>query len=297
MAYLKVKDGAGVTRWLAATGDGSEEDPFVVEHVLEGVRLIDENGDAYGVRHSENRPIVVAVTHGEAVAEGVLAGHTEIVRFGHNDGVPSSRETLWCYSEPYVYTVVAAPMYISSSDDGDAQSYEVEGLDADWAVQTQLVTVAGWTKTLIGAGLTWMRIFTVRNVGTVDNVGDVYVYEDDTLSDGVPDTAAKVRAMMEVGRNRSSAAIYSIPAGQVGYLTDFDGSEMASKQTHFSLWIRFFGGVFEYRHGWSVLAEPFSDHRVLPMCVPAKADIEMRARTPVGAGEAWGGFDGWREDV
>lgn len=260
-------------------------------------KLIDEAGDAYGVKHIDNKIRTTSKPYLYDIAEGHIASHSPFRRFGHNPTVGTSYETLWEYSTLYTYTATAAAMYISSANDTDAQSYQVVGLDADWNYQTQLVTAAGQTKTEIGSGLTWMRIFKVKNMGTTNNAGAVYVYEDDALTDGVPDTAGKVRSMMSIGENESHMGMMTIPADKKGFIVSIYGGEVEAKSTDVTLWIRPFGGVFQFKRGWPLKAGSFSHAPLLPYLVPAKADIEMRVKTGVGAGNTQGSLAGWYEDA
>ena len=261
------------------------------------LQFVDELGVPWGVKHIDNKLRTSSKPYTYDIAEGLISSHGAIRRFGHNAAVAATDEMLWEYSTPYTYTAVAATMYISSSDNGDGQSYQVQGLDANWEVQTQLVTAAGQTKTEIGTGLTWLRIFKVKNMGTTDNAGAVYVYENDTLTAGVPDTATKVRSMIGIGENESHTALFTVPAGQQVFVTTWYGSEVAAKVTYFTLWVRPFGGVFQYKRGWAVKEDSFLHQFTVPLVFPAKTDIEMRVRAVAGAGIAQGGFDGWREDV
>ena len=257
----------------------------------------DENGIPYGVKQVDNKMRVSAMPYTYDIAEGVVPNHDPVRTFGHNAIVAATDETLWEYSTLYTYTAIAAAMFISSANVGDTQSYQVRGLDANWEVQTQLVTAQGRTKTEIGSGLTWMRIFKVENTGATDNAGAVYVYEDDSLTNGVPDTPTKVRCMVAAGENESHHATFTVPNGQALYIISWYGSEVEAKKTYFSLWVRLPGGVFQYKRGWAAKESSFLHEFIMPLRFPERTDIEMRVQAVAGAGNAQGGFEGWREDA
>jgi len=265
--------------------------------VIGAVQMVDEVGASYGVQQVDNKLRTSSMPFLYDVCKGIVPNHYPFRRFGHNPTVGTSVETLWEYSTVYTYTTAAATMYISSSALADTQVYKIQGLDANWDVQTQLVTAVGRTKTEIGTGLTWMRILSVVNQGATANAGVIYVYENDTVTNGVPDTPTKVRAAAGIGEGQAHLAIWSVPNDQVAYVVTVYGSEVQAKATYFSLHIREFGGVFRYLRGWAVLSSSFLHQFSLPIPLEAKTDIEMRVETTVGSGVAQGGFDGWREDV
>jgi len=151
------------------------------------------------------------------VTKGLVSGRSHVnVNGGHSSVSSFAFSTLTEIGSFYTYSASAVTLYISSSSASDTQSFEITGLDASKAPQTATVTLAGTTKTAITG--TWTRVFSVVNKGTTDNLGDVYVYEDDTPVGGVPPTLTKVRAKVLVGDNKSRMALYTIPTGKTGYL-------------------------------------------------------------------------------
>ncbi len=187
----------------------------------------------------------------------------------------------------YTFPLDGVTHYMSSSDNGDTQDFEVQGLDADFLLQSQVQTLAGQTKTEIGAGLAWSRIFRCRNQGSINNAGTIYFYEDDTVIAGVPQTSSKVSAIIRPGKNGTLMAIYTIPADKTGYFTQVftsvnRGGGTGTKEVDFELLVRQYGGVFQINYlagisniGVGSLVLPNS----APVPVPAKSDIMMIAET------------------
>ena len=179
--------------------------------------------------------------------------------------------------------------YFSSSSAADTGPLIVEGLDADGALVTQVAVLAGLTKTALTTPL-W-RCFRVFSVNTASQAiigeglsGNVYIYEDDTVTDGIPDTASKVRSFVLAGQNQTLQSTYTVPAGKTGFLT-WARSAIATKGTASCLvqaWVRPYG--FDFRladtgaansTGTSVSAD--SDFLLSP--IPEKTDLMVRVDT------------------
>ena len=232
------------------------------------------------------------------VGRGLIDGISSVSKFGEapNIGTASDPQDVWDFGASagqYTFPTSAATLFISSSNNGDVVDIDTEGLDTDWAVQTQTQTLAGHTKTEIGSGLTWIRTYRAKNVGAANLAGTVYIYEDDTVTDGVPDTASKVRAVImpttnaAIFNNQTQMAIFPIPAGKKGYLFLWGASvnragTAGTKEADLVLQIREFGGVFQVKQNKSInnIGEGVSDRRwTAPLEVPAKSDVKVMVLT------------------
>ena len=112
---------------------------------------------------------------------------------------------------------------------------EVQGLDTNWDLVTQTITLTGQTRKALTTDL--IRVFRMKNVGATAFVGNVFCYVNGGgLSVGVPDTEADVRAVMQIGNEQTLMALYSIPNGKTGYLSSFyfsnSGTEEISLRNH-----------------------------------------------------------------
>lgn len=115
-------------------------------------------------------------------------------------------------------------VYISSSDNSDDEDILVTGLDADGELQTATQALVGQTKTEVGSGLTWDRVFRIEVADTTVPAGDVYCYQDDSLSAGVPDNLdTKGLAKITQGFGQSLNGSFTIPSNKRGLITDFRG--------------------------------------------------------------------------
>ena len=231
------------------------------------------------------------------IAEGNIANHFAVNKFGHNPTVGAALESVWSGSVDYTFSSAAAAYYISSSAAGDGQVIEVQGLDANWELQVINVTLQGLTKTRIGTTETFIRAFRAKNTGTTNNAGNVWIYEDDTLTDGVPDTDSKKRAMIAAGENQTLMAIWSVPnTSSTAYLTSFYASTSIVKATEVRLYVRPFGGVFQVKKVISINGGTGQISYDIPLVIAAKSDVQIRAKAAGGGGEVSAGFDLWYEE-
>jgi len=228
------------------------------------------------------------------IITGNAPGYSVIHKGAENLAVGTAFEDLWSYGGTKTLSTVAATYYISSSHGDDVGSMLVEGIDANWKLQSQLVTLVGQTKTEIGSGLTWMDVYRVTNVSATPLVGTVYVYEENDITTGVPGTATKVRASITIGNEITKQGIFPIPAETKGYLTHVDVSLVLglAKTGTAQIMLKPFGEVWKARHTFSFSGaaqtgfhHPFND----PFPLPAKSFIKVRCKLSA-EDEVSGGF-------
>lgn len=224
-----------------------------------------------------------------AVKQGMVPGAAHVHKFGQGS-IDSADpiQAIWQGEAPYPYMTAAAGLYISSDDAGDTEVITVIGLDADWNEQTVTVTLAGQTKTEIGSGVTWLRVYRAYNSNGTDLVGNIYIYQDDTVTGGVPDNpATKLMAKIEPEDQQTQMALITVPAGKVGRVWSFGGSILDAeggpatvKAADIKLRVREFGKVFRNQEnlGLSLSGTNNDDLDGKPYWIfPEKTDIEIAA--------------------
>lgn len=227
---------------------------------------------------------------GVGIQAGVVPAASAVHKFGHNPAIAAgAEETIWDGADLYVQPTTT-PHFISSSAVADTEIIQVEGLDENWAPKSEAYTLAGRVKTAIG---NWARVFRACSTSPVALTGDVYVYEDDTITLGVPDTAAKITAKIVLGEEQTLMVVYTIPASKTGYLVKAYFAPDTAQVSTMRLMVREFGmgyrvcdrivvpgGGPSWQYGYPV-----------PIALPAKADIEMRGDLAAGAGVVSGSLD------
>lgn len=187
-------------------------------------------------------------------------------------------------------------LYASSDDAADTMDLEVQGLDASWAVKTTTVTLAGTTKTAVSG--TWERVFRAKPAS--DLAGTVYLYIDDTVTSGVPDTPlTKLVTIVTAAENQTMMNAYTVPEGFSYLLSSWCVSNLGSPQAStktFRLRTTYPQGtasrtqqVMEYADGTSG-CHPVNP----PIRFRSQADIELtvESASATGTQPVTGHFDG-----
>ena len=73
-------------------------------------------------------------------------------------------------------------------------------------------------------------------------------------------------------------------------------STSSTKLVTVALFIRPYGGVFQIKHIEAFTASRFEHKLDIPLKIPAKSDIAMRAKVTVAGGDVTAGFDLWYEE-
>lgn len=169
--------------------------------------------------------------------------------FGRNPDVDtaSDPEDVWngaSLAPQQTYMAAATALNISSSNNGDTQVIAIDYLDFDWRRQTGLITLVGQTET--ATGITAIRVLSMYNTSATPLTGDVYLYENDVVVAGVPTTPALLHCKIDIGRERSQNAHFSIPRFHNGYIVQLWAAINNDKGwARLALYTRPFGGVFQ----------------------------------------------------
>ncbi len=242
---------------------------------------------------------------GLAIAKGEVEGTSFIHKFGNAPDFDKNAGfvTIWDGADDgkawelnqYVYSTTADIDSISSSDNGDTQLVEIQGLDSDFLLVTQTVTLSGQARQAFGTNL--IRIFRVKNIGSVDFAGTVVAYVNTAITGGVPNDNTKIRAVVHIGNNQTEMAIFTVPAGKTGYMRDWYASTSAAKKdsSHvIKIFARPFGQVFQLKHTSSII-ESGSSHikhdYIEPEVFTEKTDVEIKTDTDQDAASVAAGFD------
>lgn len=150
-------------------------------------------------------------------------------------------EDIWSAGGVYTYPSVPAVNYISSSNGTDTEIITVIGLDHNWKYQKTTITLNGQNKTVIPG--VWIRIFIAYNSNGAPLVGDIYIYEDDTITNGVPDTSSKIRAKINIGKAKTLMSHISVPVHYYALLLDLQltlssGNSAIAKSIDVGLFVR-----------------------------------------------------------
>ena len=235
--------------------------------------------------------IVTAKQFGLDVAEGNIEGVEPIRRFGHNLAVPATYETVWCHSSLYVYMTTANRLLITSdsAQDGVAGTgtltLQLSGLDEDYNILTETITMNGVAA--VQTKGSFLRLFTTKSItaGTNGiNVGNI------TITDS---TTVITAGYLQAGEGKTLNAFWTTPADKTSVILDATVGEMAQKQTDFALFMRPFGQSWYIGKTLIVKNQTIYELLSMPIKVPAKMDIEVRAKSSGGSGIVMANFSGY----
>jgi len=289
MANLTIRNASGVNKYLGAVGAGTDLSPFITLH-----QAVNSDGEVY-----MNDPLLTAAAQ-ELVAINRI---THVNKFGSAADVDTNAlYTVWDgkttggdypdinYTWP---SDTGAVYYLSSSAAGDTQDYEVQGLDGDFAVQAITVTATGLTPVAIqtgGGSETWVRVFRIKNLGTTNNAGIIFVNRENNHTVGIPDDSSQIAAMIQIGKNQTLMALSTVPAGKTAYLKDRYYSCGKAEDFLVEFHARSFGSVFRVQDR-QFLYQQFISNDTRPYTkYLEKTDFEILAQSlsnvnkPVSAG-------------
>lgn len=207
-----------------------------------------------------------------------------IRKFGTHDDVDSGtsiNEAIWSYADvagDYVFPSDSGEtMYISSSSALDTMPVTVQGLDENFKEKQETVTMQGQTRITLGGK--WSRINRAFNGDTNDIAGNVFVYTNGANTDGTPDTASTVKAIIENGHNQTLQCIYTVPIDDSLHLSAYHLScDSKSANTTANLTIKLVvrrkSSVFRTQEIIAVSNHaPATVHFAMPLSIPGGSDV------------------------
>lgn len=234
----------------------------------------------------------------------------EIVdKFGSNPDVDiaTTPEYIWPLGNDYSWgNDTGEPIYFSSSVDTDTQLTEMSFLvtpdgGTTWNPDVVQQNLAGQTKTLVNTTNDVVRGFRGESLASAgdDYVGDIYVYYDTTVIDGVPQDLSKVLIYIPAGseKNQSKQLMYTIPSGYWGFLYRGEAGITrggASNECEFAYLSRRKGQVFKEKKDFGTTNQGnpyYVDRRPFEDIIPPQTDLAIRVNV-VGANDTpvWGTF-------
>ncbi len=163
---------------------------------------------------------------GLLVANDKIRGASHVVKSGQNAAIGTTPETFWVQGAAYTWNS-AAILDITSTDvdddgapvDTGARTIVIEGLDAAYAEISETVIMNGQTAVLTtNSYLRVNRMYVATAGATGANEGIIYA-STGAQTTGTPDVATTIRMTIALGEGESRAALYTVPAGKVAYLT------------------------------------------------------------------------------
>jgi hypothetical protein len=188
--------------------------------------------------------------------------------------------------DEYTWTEVAQPYYISCSDPGATQRIVVTLLNEDYLLEQFSVELTGQTKIQIDPE-NMMRFLFATNEDSTSLNGDVWIYEDTTLTGGVPDDLTKARGGIKAPFKDSRMAVATVPANYGASLYFIEtkpfGTQLNRKGT-IEVLVREAGEVFELKSTLPFQLQSGNPENILqmPWLLRPKTDLMIQAQTEFG---------------
>lgn len=192
--------------------------------------------------------------------------------------VSATAEHIWATGGAYTYRTAAAVIAFASSDAADTtQTATVTGLNASWELVSETITLNGTTT--VNTTNSYIRVLSV----------ELSAVAAGTVTGGTIVTIA-------IGERRWDAAIYTIPAGYIGYLVNASGSiEADTGEAEILVRYRTNGAPFRNAHVGVVSELNKLDHTFsAPVYLPEKTDVDLQVvNATVANSRVHGGFELW----
>jgi hypothetical protein len=266
-------------------------------------KLIDTDGDAFGLQTADGAPIFSSKEWLIDVARGLVPGASFERKFGSIDAIQSATPAdVWEYgvtsgAEKYTFSSTADITTLSSSNVGDSVEMTVVGLIDDGTELTQFINLNGQNKVTLP--VPYWRVNRMYNNNGIDLLGNVYCYVDGAITNGVPDDPTTVRAYVSIGEGQTLQAIYTVPAHKTAYFVGHEtsitkgvGSTAVSVNCRGRT--RDFGKVFRTQDEFSLLSSGVSNKHFnvpIPLPFPEKTDFVTAVESSANnVGASWSFF-------
>lgn len=202
------------------------------------------------------------------IGRGLFSNVSHVHKFGFNPDVDSNSdpETVWSAGGLYPWSSLATTqtLYCLSTSASDTMDLEIQGLDENYALQTETVTLTGTTA--VTTTNTFIRVFRMSAAG---NVG--------TVTARVTSASGTVVAQIDAGKGQTLMAVYTIPAGHYGLLLCGDFAVQKGEDAQVQFFQRPDGEAdFRIAHMGEVFQGVYRYDFPIPLKLAAKTDLDVR---------------------
>lgn len=231
-----------------------------------------------------------------------LRGAKHVNKFGHITCVACANvlEDVWDLGGVYTYPTTGRIHNIVSASSDDtacgigARTLEIEGLDINYNEIKETVTLDGTCS--VATNNEYFRVHRMRVITVGSNLYNVGQITATAQTDGT--TSAGILAG-ETGGNQTHMAIYTVPAGKVGYITQIYhsiGKKQSVKST-IDLVVRdstLANAAFntKFTMDGNTTGTTYACHHPSPyLVIPSKSDIKINSTATSAGANLTAGFD------
>ena len=218
--------------------------------------------------NTAGQPVIRTNNFALDVSRGLIPGHTNVFVGGRNRQVPNNTEaTCWNVGGLYpwsAWNAGAGTLSLVSDNVLDTGiTVLLDGLDANYNIQTEIITVNDGTP--VTTSKQFLRLNSATNIGSKPCVGNINISRNGTVVGRIsPDKQA------------TSMAIYTVPAGHTAFSVWADFSVLGTASAEIRAYWRFHGGVFVGVYASFVTGQTYQSAPLLPGRIPEKTDIDNR---------------------
>ena len=212
---------------------------------------------------------------------------SSINKFGFNESVGTAYETIWEGSANYSYPATAGTVQLTADDsDDNGGTVKVQGLDANWDITQETLTIGGARGTQQFRRVYRMEQLTA-NTGTVnvDTINAIHTQADST------DTTV---AYLSAGAGQTLMCVYTVPRNYRAYLTRVTATvEKKDRDSRLRLLAKRNTDteIFNVKGQWTSSGEKINITYTVPLVFGEMTDIELRGKMGSVATAMGGEFD------
>lgn len=205
------------------------------------------------------------------ISQGKIAGHSNVFIAGRNRVTAmNTQATIWEVGGLYPWSAWdagAAKIHVASDSASDTgKTVLISGLDANFDMQTEVVTLNGLTGVLTTKN--FIRMNSAVNIGPTTIVGNA------TFKYG--SSSGAVIGVIKDGEGMTRMSIYTVPRGYTAFTVYGDFSVSKNEAAELNSHWRFFGGTFIDVYSVQLYQNSFLANPPIPGALPEKTDIDNR---------------------
>ena len=216
------------------------------------------------------------------IARGLVKGTSHIHKFGAVPAMSTNTTgSVWDINDtvyPWSAFNTASVLSVATTVAENGQQITITGLDSNYNNLTETVTIVGGAATTTNS---FLRAFRASSNTPASNNIDIKV-------------GSTIVARILAGNAQTLMAVYTIPAGHTGYMWKGTMTAQASADATGGMFIRYFGQTsFRIGHSFEVsgVGGPYTYDFPIPLAIPEKTDIDVRATTRSNNGRYTAIFD------
>lgn len=223
------------------------------------------------------------------IARGLVKGTSFNHKFG---AVPqlsiSATGTVWDVEDTlYPWSALDTPAVVNVertnvADEG--HTVTVQGLDFDWNFQEENITIAG--EDTLGT-----KLFRRVNRAFCTDTGS---YNVGNINIEAGAAGGTVVARITAGKGQTLMSVYTVPAGCIAYITQLNTSVQNSGAAECNMFVRYLDqNTFRVAHSYQCngAGGHYLNKFTVPLAIPEKSDIDMRATASVNNSRITTTFD------